>query len=52
MRDGLRLSSAVPEIQCDSNPYWPYGYKAMGNLYLFTPRTVLLETIFQCFSVV
>ena len=34
-RDGLRLSSAVPKIQWDSNPHCPYGYKAMGHLYLF-----------------
>ena len=25
-RDGLRLSSAVPKIQWDSNPHCPYGY--------------------------
>ena len=25
-RDGLRLSSAVPKIQWDSNPNSPYGY--------------------------
>ena len=24
--DGLRLSSAVPKIQWDSNPHCPYGY--------------------------
>ena len=24
--DGLRLSSVVPKIQCDSNPHCPYGY--------------------------
>ena len=33
-RDGLRLSSAVPKIQWDSNPQTPYGYLAMGKLYL------------------
>ena len=25
-RNGLRLSSAVPKIQWDSNPHCPYGY--------------------------
>ena len=35
-RDGLRLSSAVPKIQWDSNPNCPYGYKAMRNLPFFT----------------
>ena len=25
-REGLRLSSAVPKIQWDSNPHCPYGY--------------------------
>ena len=35
-RDDLRLSSAVPKIQWDCVPYCPYGYYAMGNLYLFT----------------
>ena len=25
-RDGLRISSAVPTIHCDSNPHCPYGY--------------------------
>ena len=25
-RDGLRLSSAVPKIQWDSNPHCPYCY--------------------------
>ena len=25
-RDGLHLSSAVPKIQWDSNPHFPYGY--------------------------
>ena len=25
-RDGLRLSSAVPKLQCDSYPHCPYGY--------------------------
>ena len=25
-RDGLRLSSAVPKIQWDSNRHCPYGY--------------------------
>ena len=25
-RDGLRLSSAMPKIQWDSNPHCPYGY--------------------------
>ena len=25
-RDGLRLSSAVPKLQWDSNPHCPYGY--------------------------
>ena len=33
--DRLCLSSAVPKIQWDSIPHCPYGYKAMGNLYLF-----------------
>ena len=33
-RDGLRLSCAVLKIQWFSNPHCPYGYKAMGNLYL------------------
>ena len=32
---GLRLSSAVPKIQWDSNPHCPYGYYAMGHLYLY-----------------
>ena len=26
VRDGLRLSSAVPKIQWDYNPNCPYGY--------------------------
>ena len=34
-RDGVRLSSAVPKIQWDSNPDCPNGYKAMGNFYLY-----------------
>ena len=25
-RDGLRLSSAMPKMQWDSNPHCPYGY--------------------------
>ena len=25
-REGLRLSSAMPKIQWDSNPHCPYGY--------------------------
>ena len=30
----IRLSSAVPKIQWDSKTHCPYGYYAMGNLYL------------------
>ena len=32
-RDGLRLSSAVPKIQWESNPHCPYGCYTIGNLY-------------------
>ena len=28
-------ASAVPKIQWDSNPHCPYGYYAMGHLYLY-----------------
>ena len=47
-RDGLLLSSGVPKIKWDSNPHCPCGYKAMGNLYLYTsiPTKSLLRYIF------
>ena len=36
MRDGCCPSSDVPKIQWNSNPHCPYGYLAIGNLYLFS----------------
>ena len=30
-RDGLRLSSAVPKIQWESNHHCPYGYLGYGK---------------------
>ena len=29
--NGFRHLFAVPDIQWDSNPYCPYGYKAVGK---------------------
>ena len=40
----VRLSSAVPNIQWDSNPNCPYGDKAMGNLNFFTQTVYHIPT--------
>ena len=39
--DGLCISPAVPKIQWDSNLHCPYGYKAMGNLYLYLQNIII-----------
>ena len=42
--DRLRLSSAVPKIQWDSNPHYPYGY--IGLWETFTSTYYCLMKVF------